>query len=114
VWAALRELGGDGVAELVERCCALARRCAAGLQLGGAEIVNEVVLNQVLVSFGDDSLTDRIVEEVQREGTCWLGATTWHGRRLVRVSVSNWSTTEDDIDRSVSAILRVAAAVRAS
>jgi glutamate/tyrosine decarboxylase-like PLP-dependent enzyme len=111
VWAALRELGTDGVADLVERCCALARRCAAGLTVGGAEVVNDVVLNQVLVSCGDDGLTDRIVAEVQREGTCWLGATTWHGRRLLRVSVSNWSTTEDDIDRSVSAILRAAAAV---
>ena len=111
VWAALRELGTDGVAELVEHCCVLARRFASGLAMGGAEVVSDVVLNQVLVSCGDDSLTDRIVAEVQREGTCWLGATTWHGRRLLRISVSNWSTTEDDVDRSVSAILRAAAAV---
>ena len=111
VWAALRELGRDGVADLVERCCSLARRFADGLQVGGAEVVNDVVLNQVLVSFGSDERTDRVVEAVQREGTCWLGATTWHGRRLMRVSVSNWSTTEDDVDRSVAAILRVAAEV---
>jgi glutamate/tyrosine decarboxylase-like PLP-dependent enzyme len=112
VWAALRELGSDGVAELVERCCALAQRFAAGLTVGGAEVVGDVVLNQVLVSCGDER-TDRIVAEVQREGTCWLGATTWHGRRLLRISVSNWSTTEDDVDRSVSAVLRAAAAVGA-
>jgi glutamate/tyrosine decarboxylase-like PLP-dependent enzyme len=111
VWAALRELGRDGVADLVDRCCSLARRFADGLEAGGAEVVNDVVLNQVLVGFGDDERTDRVVEAVQHEGTCWLGATTWHGRRLMRVSVSNWSTTTDDVDRSVAAILRVAASL---
>jgi glutamate/tyrosine decarboxylase-like PLP-dependent enzyme len=113
-WAALRELGRDGVAELVDRCCALARRFADGLAAGGAEVVNDVVLNQVLVGFGDDGRTDRIdriVDAVQRDGTCWLGATTWRGRRLMRVSVSNHSTREDDVDRSVAAILRLAATV---
>lgn len=108
VWAALRELGRDGVSELVERCCRLARRFADGLAAGGAEVVNEVVLNQVLVSFGDDARTAAVVEAVQRDGTCWLGATTWRGRRLMRVSVSNWSTTEADVDRCVSTILRLA------
>lgn len=103
VWAALRELGSDGVEELVDRTCALARRFADGLRDGGAEIVNDVVLNQVLVGFGGDA--DRVVEAVQREGTCWVGATTWRGRRLMRVSVSNWATTERDVDRSVAAIL---------
>jgi glutamate/tyrosine decarboxylase-like PLP-dependent enzyme len=111
VWAALRELGRDGVGDLVERCCVLAQRFADGLAAGGAEVVNDVVLNQVLVGFGSDERTDRIVEGVQHEGTCWLGGTTWHGRRLMRVSVSNWSTTEEDVDRSVAAILRVAAAL---
>jgi glutamate/tyrosine decarboxylase-like PLP-dependent enzyme len=109
VWAALRELGTDGVAEMVDRCCRLARRFADGLAAGGAEIVNDVVLNQVLVGFGDDARTDRIVEGVQADGTCWLGATTWRGRRLVRVSVSNHSTRDEDIDRSVEAVLRIAA-----
>jgi glutamate/tyrosine decarboxylase-like PLP-dependent enzyme len=113
VWAALRELGRDGVADLVDRCCALAQRFADGLQAGGAEVVNDIVLNQVLVSFGSDERTDRVVEGVQREGTCWLGGTTWRGRRLMRVSVSNWSTTEADVDQSVAAILRVAADVAA-
>jgi glutamate/tyrosine decarboxylase-like PLP-dependent enzyme len=109
VWAALRQLGRGGVAELVDGCCALARRFAAGLAAGGAEIANNVVLNQVLVDFGDDARTDRIIEAVQRDGTCWLGGTTWRGRRLMRVSISNWSTSEADVDRSVAAILRVAA-----
>ena len=110
-WAALRELGRDGVAELVDRCCALARRFADGLAAGGAEVVNDVVLNQVLVGFGDDARTDRVVDAVQRDGTCWLGATTWRGRGLMRVSVSNHSTREVDVDRSVAAILRLAAGV---
>jgi glutamate/tyrosine decarboxylase-like PLP-dependent enzyme len=109
-WAALRELGRDGVADLVERCCRLARRFAAGLDAAdGVEVVNDVVLNQVLVGFGDDARADRVVAAVQRDGTCWLGGTTWRGRRLVRIAVSNWSTTEDDVDRSVDAILRAAA-----
>jgi glutamate/tyrosine decarboxylase-like PLP-dependent enzyme len=110
IWAALRELGREGVADLVDRCCTLARRFADGLEAGGVEVVNDVVLNQVLVSFGSDERTDRIIDGVQRDGTCWLGGTTWRGRRLMRVSVSNWSTTEADVDRSVAAILRVAAA----
>ncbi|WP_270889106.1 pyridoxal phosphate-dependent decarboxylase family protein [Pedococcus sp. 5OH_020] len=108
VWAALRELGRQGVADLVERSCTLARRFADGLAAGGAEVVNEVVLNQVLASFGDDERNDAVVEAVQREGTCWLGGTTWRGRRLMRISVSGWSTTEADVDRSVEAVLRVA------
>ncbi len=107
-WAGLRELGRSGVADLVARPCRLARRFADGLAAGGAEVVNDVVLNQVLVGFGDDERTDRVIEGVQRDGTCWLGGTTWRGRRLMRVSVSNWSTTEADVDRSVEAILRVA------
>ncbi len=108
-WAGLRELGRAGVAELVERCCALAGRFAAGLTGAGFEVANEVVLNQVLVSFGDDARTDRVIEAVQRDGTCWMGGTIWHGRRYMRVSVSNYSTTEADVDRSVAAITRIAA-----
>ncbi|MGY6658109.1 pyridoxal phosphate-dependent decarboxylase family protein [Amycolatopsis sp. TRM77291] len=102
-WAALSELGREGIAELIERCCALARRFAEKLEAcEGVSVVNDVVLNQVLVSFGDE--TDRVVEALQRSGECWMGATTWHGMRLMRVSVSNWSTTEADVDRSVAAI----------
>ena len=107
-WAALRELGRDGLAELVDRCCALASRFAEQLgELDEVEIGNEVVLNQVLVSFGSDERTDRVVDAVQRDGTCWMGGTAWRGKRYMRISVSNWSTTEDDVDRSVGAIRRV-------
>ncbi|WBB76598.1 pyridoxal-dependent decarboxylase [Micromonospora sp. WMMD1128] len=109
-WAGLRELGRDGVAALVERCCALARRFAAGLTAAGFEVVNDVVLNQVLVGFGDDARTDRTVAAVQADGTCWVGGTTWRGRRLMRISVSNATTTEADVDRSVAAITRLASA----
>jgi glutamate/tyrosine decarboxylase-like PLP-dependent enzyme len=113
VWAALRELGSDGVTALVDRCCALARRFGEGLERqAGGEVVNEVVLNQVLVSFGDDERTDRIVDAVQRDGTCWLGGTNRGGRRLMRVSVSNAATTEADVDLSVAAIARLAADIR--
>lgn len=109
-WAALSELGRAGIAEMVERCCALARRFAEQLTEAGFTVVNDVVLNQVLVSFGDE--TDR-VEAVQRSGECWMGATTWHGQRLMRVSVSSWSTTEADVDRSVAAIQAAWASVAA-
>jgi glutamate/tyrosine decarboxylase-like PLP-dependent enzyme len=108
VWAALHELGSRGVADLVDRSCALARRMAERLDAGGATIHNDVVLNQVLVSIGDPSRTDAIVDTVQREGTCWVGGTTWHGQRLIRISVSNATTTERDIDVSADAILRAA------
>ncbi len=108
-WAGLRELGRDGVSELVDRCCALARRFAAGLSDAGFEVANDVVLNQVLVAFGSDEHTDRVVEAVQHDGTCWMGATTWRGRRYMRISVSNHTTTEADVDRSVAAITRLAA-----
>ena len=111
VWAALRELGRSGIADLVERCCVLAARMADRLAAGGATIANDVMLNQVLVGFGDFSHTDEIVAEVQRDGTCWLGATTWHDQRLIRVSVSNATTTEADIDASADAILTAAARV---
>jgi glutamate/tyrosine decarboxylase-like PLP-dependent enzyme len=107
-WAALRELGRDGVAALVERCCAHARRFRDGLVAGGAEVGNDVVLNQVLVRFGDDDSTDRLIDAVQRDGTCWMGGTTWRGRRYMRIATSNWSTTDDDVDRSIDAILTLA------
>jgi glutamate/tyrosine decarboxylase-like PLP-dependent enzyme len=111
VWAALQELGRSGVAGLVDRSCARARQMADLLAAGGATINNDVVLNQVLVGFGDLTHTDAIAEAVQRDGTCWLGATTWRGQRLLRVSVSNWTTTEADIERSAEAILRAADSV---
>jgi glutamate/tyrosine decarboxylase-like PLP-dependent enzyme len=115
VYAALRFLGRKGVAELVDRCCRLARRMAERLAEGPeVTILNEVVLNQVLVRFSDsagspsDELTDAVISRVQEDGTCWLGGTTWHGMRAMRISISNWSTTEADIDMSAAAILRCA------
>jgi len=114
VWAALRELGSDGVAALVERCCALARRFADRLSAGGAEIAAPVVLNQVLVGVGDDARTDAVITAVQRDGTCWASGTTWRGRRYVRIAVSNATTTEADVDRSAAAILRAAGRYRSA
>jgi glutamate/tyrosine decarboxylase-like PLP-dependent enzyme len=112
VYAALRSLGRAGVAELVERCCACARHFAEVLGAEpGVEILNEVVLNQVLVRFGDDdAMTDAVVAAVQADGTCWMGPTTWQGRRAMRISVSNWATTISDVDRSCAAILDAARA----
>jgi glutamate/tyrosine decarboxylase-like PLP-dependent enzyme len=104
VWATLASIGRDGVADLVERCCRLARRFADGMRAAGFAVLNDVVLNQVLVSFGDAARTDAVIAAVQADGTCWCGPTTWHGQRAMRVSVSSWCTTDDDIDRSVAAI----------
>lgn len=108
VWAALRALGRRGVAELVERNCRQARRFAEGLRAAGFGVLNEVVLNQVLVSFGDAERTNRVVAEIQREGTCWCGTTVWQGRAAMRISVSSWATTDEDVERSLAAMLRVA------
>jgi glutamate/tyrosine decarboxylase-like PLP-dependent enzyme len=125
VWAALKSLGRAGVAAMIERGCAMARRFAERLrQEPGIEILNEVVLNQVLVRFhrpGDgpaeaeaasrdaltrDALTRDIIARVQADGTCWLGGTTWQGKAAMRISVSSWATTESDVDASAAAILR--------
>lgn len=109
VWAAIREMGRDGVADLVARCCRLATRFATGLAAAGWEVLNEVVLNQVLVAFGDDDRTRRVIAAVQRDGTAWCGGTVWQGRAAMRISVSSWATTEADVDRSLAAILKAAA-----
>jgi len=114
IYAALRSLGRAGVAEMVERCCSLARRMAERLREGGGvRILNDVVLNQVLARFEPagrdaDAFTKAVIERVQRDGTCWLGGTRWREQQAMRVSVCNWSTSEDDIDRSADAILRAA------
>jgi glutamate/tyrosine decarboxylase-like PLP-dependent enzyme len=110
VWAALRSLGRSGVAEMVDRCCVLATRFADRLGDAGYEILNDVVLNQVLVSFGDAETTQRVIAAVQEEGTCWAGGTVWQGRTAMRISVSNWATTAEDVDRSVEAMIRCARA----
>ena len=114
VYAALRSLGRSGVEDLVDRCCAHAGRFAEALaQEPGVEVLNDVVLNQVLVRFLDpsgdhDARTRAVVKAVQDEGSCWLGGTTWQGKAAMRISVSNWSTTEEDVERSIVAILQAA------
>ncbi len=121
IWAALRSLGRDGVADLVARTCGLARRFAAGLEgAPGVRILNDVVLNQVLVRFEDpsgdvaagDARTDAVIAAIQAEGTLWLGGTRWHEQRAMRISVSGWSTTETDVDASIAVILRIARETR--
>jgi glutamate/tyrosine decarboxylase-like PLP-dependent enzyme len=108
VWAVLRALGRSGLADLIERDCRHAARFAEGLREAGFEILNEVVLNQVLVAFGDDETTRRVVAAIQEDGTCWAGVTVWQGRTAMRISVSGWSTTTEDVERSLAAMLRLA------
>lgn len=108
VWAALRQLGRAGIADLVERCCQHAQRFAEGLHAAGYEILNDIVLNQVLVSFGDAEATRRVIEGIQGDGTCWCGGTEWQGRTAMRISVSSWATTTADVERSLEAMIRVA------
>ncbi|OQY79958.1 MAG: aspartate aminotransferase family protein [Anaerolineae bacterium UTCFX5] len=108
IWAALRSLGRSGVADLVDRNCRQAERFAAGLRRAGFEVLNDVVANQVLVTFGDAESTLAAIAAIQREGTLWAGQTVYRGRTALRISVSSWATTDDDIDRSLEAILRVA------
>jgi glutamate/tyrosine decarboxylase-like PLP-dependent enzyme len=106
VWAALRSLGKAGLAAMIERTCGHARRFAGGLRSAGCEILNDVVLNQVLVSFGDAETTLRVIDRIQQEGTCWCGGTTWQGRTAMRISVSSWATTAEDVERSLQAMVR--------
>jgi glutamate/tyrosine decarboxylase-like PLP-dependent enzyme len=108
VWAALHSLGRKGVTALVERTCRHARRFAEGLQSAGYEVLNNIVLNQVLVAFGDAETTTRVISEIQRDGTCWCGGTVWQGQTAMRISVSSWATTDDDVERSLEAILSIA------
>jgi len=112
-WAALRSLGRSGVEGVIDQCCAMARRFADGLNaIDGVEVINDVVLNQILVRVGDELTTERIAHEIQEGGDAWLGATTWRGERLLRISVSNWSTTAADIDRSIRAVANAVQKVR--
>ncbi|HEX6543635.1 MAG TPA: hypothetical protein VF040_17905, partial [Ktedonobacterales bacterium] len=108
IWAALRTLGRAGLADLIERCCRHATRFAEGLRAAGYHILNEVRLNQVLVAFGDDETTRRVIAAVQEDGTCWCGGTVWQGRAAMRISVSSWATTDDDVERSLAAMIRIA------
>ena len=111
-WAAIAARGRSGMADLVDASCDHAARLADLLTAGGVEILAPVVLNQVLVSFGDDATTDAIIDAVQRDGTCWAGGTTWHGRRAMRLSVSDRATTTSDIAASAAAILRCRDTIR--
>ena len=105
IWAALKALGRSGLAELVARNCRQAQRIASELEGAGVEILNEVLLNQVVAAFGDDERTRRVTARVQDRGTCWCGGTHWRGRAAMRISVSSWATTEEDVERSVAAII---------
>jgi glutamate/tyrosine decarboxylase-like PLP-dependent enzyme len=111
VWAALKTLGKKGLADLVDRNCTAARQFADGLKAAGFEILNEIVLNQVLVSFGGSATTLEIIKGIQEDGTCWCGGTNWHGKTAMRISVSSWATTEQDVKISLAAMLKVAAEV---
>ncbi|WP_420476506.1 pyridoxal phosphate-dependent decarboxylase family protein [Noviherbaspirillum sp. ST9] len=109
VWAALHSLGRSGLAGMIERTCAHARRFAEALTAAGYEVINDVVLNQVLVSFGSPEKTLRVIQDIQADGTCWCGNTLWQGRTAMRISVISWATTEADVEQSIDAILRMAA-----
>ena len=108
VYATLLSLGRSGLAEIVERNCRQARRFASGLRAAGYDVLNEVVLNQVLVAFGSDERTWRVIGALQEDDTCWCGGTTWHGRAAMRISISNWSTRDEDIERCLDAVVRSA------
>lgn len=108
VWAALHYLGRNGVIELVERTCRFARQFAEGLSKAGYVILNDVTLNQVLVSFGTEEKTSQVIREIQNDGTCWCGGTVWQGHKAMRISVSSWATTGEDVDISLEAMIRIA------
>lgn len=108
VWAALRSLGRAGLADLVERNCRQARRFADGLRAAGHKVMIEVVLNQVLVAFGNADRTSKVIAAIQNDGICWCGGTAWHGTSAMRISVSSWATTDEDVEQSLAAILRIA------
>jgi glutamate/tyrosine decarboxylase-like PLP-dependent enzyme len=108
LWAALKSLGRAGLCNLIERTCGYAQHFATGLREAGFEILNDVVINQVLVSFGPPEITSEVIRRIQQDGTCWCGGTIWHGRTAMRISVSSWATTSDDVDRSLAAIIRIA------
>ena len=114
LWASLRSLGRSGLAALIERTCDHARVFADGLREAGAEILNDVVINQVLVSFGPPVVTKAVIARVQHDGVCWCGGTEWQGRTAMRISVSSWATTADDVQRSLAAIRRAMAECRSS
>ena len=108
LWAAMRSMGRSGLQEMIERNCCQAKVFAERLRDAGFAVLNDVVLNQVLVSFGSTEDTRRVITDVQNDGTCWCGGTQWHGHTAMRISVSSWATTDEDVERSVAAIIRIA------
>jgi glutamate/tyrosine decarboxylase-like PLP-dependent enzyme len=112
LWAALKSLGKSGLRALIERTCAYAARFADGLRTAGFDILNDVVINQVLVSFGSAEVTREVMRRVQEQGTCWCGGTVWQGKSAMRISVSSWATTEVDVERSLETIVRIAREVK--
>jgi glutamate/tyrosine decarboxylase-like PLP-dependent enzyme len=108
IWAALRTLGREGVIDLIERTCRHAQRFAAGLTAAGYTVLNDVVLNQVLVSFGPAESTNRVIAGIQHDGTCWCGGTVWQGQTAMRISLSSWATTDADVERSLETMVRIA------
>jgi glutamate/tyrosine decarboxylase-like PLP-dependent enzyme len=112
LWAALRSLGRSGLREMIERNCRLARLFADHLRGAGIRVLNDVVLNQVLVSFGSPEETRRVIAEIQADGTCWCGGTVWQNQTAMRISVSSWATTDEDVERSVEAMIRIAQSVK--
>ncbi len=108
IWAAIHSLGREGLADLIDRNCAQAKLFAEIICNAGYAILNDVDLNQVLVSFGTDDQTRQVIAAVQSDGTCWCGGTQWHNRAAMRISVSNWATTQADVERSAAAILSIA------
>ena len=113
VWSALKHLGRSGLQDLFRRNCQAARHIAKALDGAGIQVMNDVVLNQVVVRFGDDALTQATMAAIQADGTCWAGPTVWQGEAAMRISVSSWATTDTDVKESVEAILRVAQQTRA-
>ena len=110
LWAALKSMGREGLCSLIERTCAYAKRFAEGFREAGFEVLNDVVINQVLVSFGSAEATQKVIRAVQEDGTCWCGGTAWQGKSAMRISVSSWATTESDVELSLNAIVRIARA----
>jgi glutamate/tyrosine decarboxylase-like PLP-dependent enzyme len=112
LWAAMKSLGREGLCSLIERTCAHAKRFASGFRDAGFEVLNDVVINQVLVSFGNEKITQNVIRSVQEDGTCWCGGTVWQGKSAMRVSVSSWATTESDVEMSLKEIIQIARTFR--
>jgi len=114
LWASLKSLGRSGLCALIERTCAHAQRFAEGLREAGFAVLNDVVINQVLVSFGSPDVTREVIRRIQEDGTCWCAGTVWQGETAMRISVSSWATTEEDVQRSLAAMIRIARECRAA